>query len=142
MTTNLERKKEIFNVGGKAFISASWSPMKAAKNLPKIGKAFAVPISFLIAGGENIQSAIPQAMFMLFEQLEEQDLSQLFELILQDIWCKATDRALNIDNDLENIDELLQLAANVLKQHYGCMIEGKGFMSLFQVMVPLHQLSA
>jgi hypothetical protein len=141
MTMNLERKKEIFNVGGKAYISMSWSPMKAAKNLPKIGKAFAVPISFLIAGGENIQSAIPTAMMMLFEQLEEQDITELFSLILADIWCKSTDKALDIDADLENIDELLQLTANVLKQHYGALINGKGFTNLFQVMVPLHQMA-
>jgi hypothetical protein len=141
MTTNLERKKEIFNVGGKAYISASWSPMKAAKNLPKIGKAFAVPISFLIAGGENIQSAIPQAMFMLFEQLEEQDITELFSLILQDVWSKSSDKALNIETDLENIDELLQLTSLVLKQHYGCLIEGKGFSQLFSMMIPLHQLA-
>jgi hypothetical protein len=115
--------------------------MKAAKNLPKIGKAFAVPISFLIAGGENIQSAIPTAMMMLFEQLEEQDITELFSLILSDIWCKSTDKALDIDADLENIDELLQLTANVLKQHYGALINGKGFTNLFQVMVPLHQMA-
>lgn len=141
MTTNLERKKENFNVGGKTYISQSWSPLKAAKNLPRIGKAFAVPISVLVSAGEDYQSAIPQALFMLFEQLEEQDISQLFELILQDVWCKSTDKQLNIETDLVNLDELLSLASNVLQQHYGCLIGGKGFTSLFQVMVPLNQMA-
>lgn len=136
---NLERKKETFNVGGKAYISMSWSPLKAAKHLPKIGKAFAVPISFLMSNGENVSSAIPQALFMLFEQLEEQDITELFNIILQDVWCKTTDKALNIETDLTDLDELLQLAALVLKQHYGSLVSGKGFSGLFQMMVPLSQ---
>lgn len=139
---NLERKKETFNVGGKAYISMSWSPLKAAKHLPKIGKAFAVPISFLMSNGENVSSAIPQALFMLFEQLEEQDITELFNIILQDIWCKTTDKALNIETDLTDLDELLQLAALVLKQHYGSLVSGEGFAALLQMLVPLNQVTA
>lgn len=139
--TQITRKYEDISVNGKVFRSASWSPLKAAKNLPKIGKAFAVPISFLLSNAEDPQAAIPQALYMLFEQLEEQDLSELFMLILADVWNRQSDKQLNIDSDLDNLDELLQIGAAVLKQHYGCMITGEGFKSLFQVMVPLNQLA-
>lgn len=138
----VERKSVDFIVGNKTYKSPSWSPLKAAKNLPMIGKAFAVPISFLVSAGEaGLSEALPNAMYMLFEQLEEQDVGVLFQLILADIWCKTTDKQLNIETDLDSLDELLLLAAQVLKQHYGCLIEGKGFLSLFQIMVPLHQMT-
>ena len=141
MTQQFARKKEEFNVGGKVYTSLSWSPLKAAKNLPKVGNAFAVPISFLFSNAEDPQSAIPQALMMLFSQLEEQDITELFNLILADVWCKTTDKQLNIDADLDNLDELLQLGAAVLTQHYGCLMSGEGFKSLFKVMLPLNQMA-
>ena len=135
------RKSEDFAIGGKVYKSLSWSPLKSAKNLPKIGNAFAVPISFLFSNAEDPQSAIPQALMMLFSQLEEQDISELFNIILSDVWCKTTDKKLDIESDLENLDELLQLAASVLTQHYGCLMSGEGFKSLFKVMLPLNQMA-
>ena len=134
------RKSEDFAIGGKVYKSLSWSPLTAAKKLPSIGKATIVPISFLLSNGENPQEALPQAMFMLFEQLEEQDLTILFNNILSDVWCKTTDKKLDIETDLDNLDELLQLVAAVLNQHYGVLISGKGCSQLFKVMLPISQL--
>lgn len=142
MTQLSNRKTETFSIGDKTFISPSWPPLsKAAKNLPIIGKSFAVPISFLMSAGVDgdLGSAIPQALFMLFEQLEEEDISKLFNIVLEDVWCKTTDKKVNLDDDFNNLDELLTLVSLVLKQHYGCLMSGKGFQSLFQMMVPLAQ---
>ncbi len=140
----MTRKTEQFQVGNKTYFSPSWPPLtKTAKNLPVIGKAFAVPISFLMSAGADgdLSQALPQAMFMLFEQLEEQDISKLFNIILEDVFCKQTDKRVDLDNDFENLDELLTLVAMVLKQHYGSLIEGKGFSQLISTMVPLNQLA-
>lgn len=139
--TQFQRKSETFLIGNKTYKSASWSPLRAAKKLPSIGKAFAVPISFIISAAQSgdYSSAIPQAMYMLFEQLEEQDISILFNSILEDVWCVESNAKINLEDDLNNLDELLSLVSNVLNQHYGCLFSGKGFMALFQVMVPLHQ---
>lgn len=121
----------------KVFISNGWSPLRSAKKLPTIGKCFATPISFLFgANDNNLQEVIPQALYMLFEQLEENDISTLFNSILEDVWVDGT-RKVDIDSDLDNLDELLTLVASVLKQHYGCLIEGKGFLNLFQMIMPL-----
>lgn len=136
----MTKKSEIFTIGDTQFISYGWSPLKqAARNLPTIGKAFAVPISFMISASQsgNFADAIPQAMYMLFEQLEEQDIEKLFATILQDVINKKTDKPVDMDEDFNNIDDLLLLVGSVLKQHYGCLIEGKGFGGLMSVMVPL-----
>lgn len=142
MTQNFNsRKSETFSINGKVFKSLSWSPLKAAKNLPKVGNAFAVPISFLFSNAENPQEAIPQALMMLFSQLEDSDISELFNLILGDVWNMSTDKQLNIETDLDNLDELLHLGASVLTQHYGCLMSGEGFRALFKVMLPLNQMA-
>lgn len=137
--TQQSKKYEDFSINGKVFRSNSWSPLTAAKKLPKIGSSFVVPISFLFSNPEDPQSVIPQALMMLFSQLEEQDLSELFNIIFSDVWNMSNDKKLNMDTDLENLDELLQLGAMVLNHHFGCLIGGKGVISLFKVLLPLHQ---
>ena len=148
MTNQLSKsttEKFVIGEGEKArtFISNGWSPLKAAKNLPPIGKAFATPISFLFGANEDtVQQAIPQALYMLFEQMEESDVEQLLSMILQTVYAENGTRTVDLDKDFYNLDELLTLVALVLKQHYGCLIQGNGFTSLFQVMVPLTRLQA
>lgn len=143
--SNTTQEKFVIGSGkeSRTFISDGWSPLKAAKNLPSIGKCFAMPISMLIGGDEDdFKSAIPQALYMLFEQLEENDISELFQLILSVVYAENGTRLVDIETDLHNLDELLELVALTLKQHYGCLISGKGFTSLFQMMVPLNRLAS
>ena len=135
-------QQETIAIDGKKFTIQSWGVMKAAKNLPVIGKAFAVPLSFLygtMGEEEALKDAIPQAFYMLFEQLEEQDVMELFKLILSGVSCES--EVLDIDRHLKNIDELFQLAAKALQLNYGCLMSGEGFKSLLGVMVPMHQMT-
>lgn len=142
--SNTTQEKFVVGAGkeSRTFISNGWSPLKAAKNLPSIGKCFATPISMLIGAGDEdgFKEAIPQALYMLFEQLEENDIEELFTTILQNVYTDNGTRIIDIETDLYNLDELLELVSKVLKQHYGCLISGKGFTSLFQMMVPLNRL--
>lgn len=148
MTNSLSKSTtETFVIGegekARKFISNGWSPLRAAKNLPPIGKAFATPISFLFGANEDtLQQAIPNALYMLFEQLEELEVEALFSMILETVYTENGTRLVDLDKDFYNLDELLTLVASVLNQHYGCLIQGNGFTSLFRTMVPLKQLSA
>lgn len=136
-------KQEKIVLDGRPFLLQTWGVMKAMKHFPTIGKAFAVPLSFLYSsmGDEAaLREAIPQAFFMLFEQLEEQDVMELFSLILSGVTFE--NRALDIDKDLKSIDELFQLAAKALEANYGCLMNGQGFKSLLGVMIPMQQMTA
>lgn len=146
MTALLEEK---FYVGGNTFISPKWpTRTKAFKNLGIVGKYFAVPISFLFSKEEaDLESKIPQALFMLFDQLSESDAGVLIDLILSDVRIDDTARSrgvrpVNADTDLEDISDLIELIALVLKQQYGKLVSGKSFTSLMQVMIPLHQVAS
>ena len=105
MTNQLTKSiTETFVIGegnkARKFISHGWSPLKAAKNLPPIGKAFATPISFLFGANEDtMQQAIPQALFMLFEQMEESDVEELFSMILQTVYAENGTRLVDMNTD-------------------------------------------
>lgn len=137
MTTPLQ---QTYLVGDIRCLSNTWGSIKTLRNLPKIGKAFAVPLSFIYSCSteEELRDAIPTALMMLFEQLEEQDIEELFKTILQDVWVDG-DQRLDMDRDIKSPDDLLTLVSKVLDQNYGSLIKGKGFKNLFGVMVPLHQ---
>ena len=138
-------KQEKVSINGKTFTIQSWSVMQAGRNFPTIGKAFAVPLSFLMGsmGDEAaLRDAIPQAFYMLFDQLEQKnDVMELFKLITSGVTTEEH-QPLDIDSHLESLDELFQLAAKCLHINYGSLIEGKGFKDLLGVMVPMHQMTA
>jgi hypothetical protein len=115
----------------KEFISNAWSPMKCFSHLPKIGKAFAIPLSMLTTGDEeSMGESIPQALFMLFEQMEEQDVWKLFELIVSDVHVDAT-RRLDLNTDLDgDLGAILTIVAECLKHNYGSLYSGNGLSSL------------
>jgi hypothetical protein len=147
MTTQLSKStQEKFVIGegktSRTFLSDGWSPLLAAKNLPKIGKTFATPISFLFsATEENFGTLIPQALYLLFEEMEQGDIEALFNLILSKVWADNGTRLVDLDNDFANLDELLSLVALVLKQHYGCLTSGKAFASLLETLVPVSRMT-
>lgn len=137
-------KQEKVLVGDKTYTIQSWGVMKAGRNFPQIGKAFAVPLSFLMSSmGDEValREAIPQAFYMLFEQLEQQDVMQLFQLITSDVYVDNNIK-LDIDQHLSSLDELFELSAKCLEMNYGSLIKGKGFNALLGVMVPMHQMTA
>jgi len=135
-----------FTVNNKKFISNAWPVRsKAFKNLPIIGGTFAVPISIIYgSGGENMQEAMAMATELFFQKLADPEADQLVELILEDVFIQKNGGVvpLDLDNDFDDLDELLQVLAEVLKQHYGKLISGKGSRSLFGVMVPLAEVVA
>jgi|JI7StandDraft_1071085.scaffolds.fasta_scaffold00100_15 hypothetical protein len=142
--------EERFSVAGKNFISKKWpTRSKAFRNLPIIGKHFAVPISMIMASRseDELQEKIPTALYMLFEQLEDSDSTVLIDTILEDVTINDIAnglgyRKLDVDNDIDDIADLLDLLALVLRQQYGKLIEGKSFGNLLQVMIPLAQATA
>lgn len=137
MTTH--SKQEKFAINGKTFISNKWSIFTAANHLPKIGKVFVVPVSFIFSAIEesNLKEAVPQAAYMLFEQLEEHDLRQLLSIILHDVHNGG--QKVDIEKDFDDLSEVIELVAKVLEQQYGVLIKGKSLKALASLLLPLTQ---
>ena len=86
------KKTTDFVVADKEFTIVHWSPTKVHQNIPRIGRYFITPLSMLIGGavGEDPESfnpadAIPTALSYLFTILEEDDIMNLYDLVLETV---------------------------------------------------------
>lgn len=134
MFGNNQRQESVV-IGDKRFLITSWSVTECIKNLPKIGNAFAVPFSVLmgtLGDTDKLQEAIPIAFMQLFSQMEEQDSTELFKLIIKDASIEG--RPADLNADFGDLDELLQVASKCLEINYGCLLKGEGFKNLFGIM--------
>ena len=126
----------------KDFTQNVWGPMKCFSNLPKIGKAFAVPLSMLSGGEEKFEEVLPQALFMLFEQMEEQDIWELFKLITDDVHVDSTKR-LDLNTDVDgDLGAILSIVATCLQNNYGSLYSGNGLSSLMTNLMGVGQVAA
>lgn len=129
-----------FNIAGKTILSKVWpTRSKAFANLPIIGSVFAVPLAVLAGSGGNTQEALPMAAELFFQKLQEPETQQLIDIVLQDVYIKLNGGVvpLNVDEHLDDIDQLFQVLAAVLNQHYGKLVSGKGSKQLLEVLLPL-----
>lgn len=129
------RKTTELKIGDKEFIITHWSPTKVMKNLPKIGRYFAVPMATVagsvMAGGANFSDALPTAALYLFEQMEEDDIIKLIDLLLEDVDYNSMGAKINIDEVFDgDIMGMIQLVTKVLEVNYGCFFEKSGFVNL------------
>lgn len=152
MRHDIMYKQEKFLIKDKVFISEQWNVFESARNLPIIGKTFLLPVSFLFSSGgtteeavgENLQEAIPKAMMMLFDMLEENDIVSLFQMIVKSVYIEEVGkgtRKVDIERDLVGLDELIELVACVLEQQYGALFKGNGFSRLMKSVIPMAQMS-
>lgn len=121
-------------IGEKEFLIEHWSPTKAMKNLPKVGKYFAVPLATVVGslgtGGSNLSEALPTACVYLFDQMEEEDIMKFFNMLLEDVYFEGKN-GIDIDTVFANdVSEMFEVVAAVLKANYGCFFKKAGFASL------------
>lgn len=119
---------------GHNFHITHWSPSKVMRNLPKIGRYIAVPMASIggamMSGGQSLSEAVPTAVLYLFEQMEQDDINELFDLILEDV---IVDGVGKVDVDIVFQGQtlaMIQLVAKVLEVNYGCFFTKDGFASL------------
>lgn len=126
------------DLAGHNFVITHWSPTKVMKNLPKIGRYIAVPMATIggsmMSGGEDLSDALPTAILYLFEQMEQDDLENLFNLILDDVIVDSVGKV-NIDLIFQDkILDLIKLVAKVLEINYGCFFTKDGFADLKELL--------
>lgn len=134
-------------LGGRTFLISHWKATHAFRTIPKVGRYFAIPFATVIGsimqGGQNFSEALPTACLYLFEKMEENDIIDLFDLILNDVYLEGSEKV-NIDLHFDGkLDELLQLIIKVLEVNYDCFFKKDGFaniQTLLQKMGMLNQL--
>ena len=117
------RQTTDFVVGEKEFTIVHWSPTKVHQNIPRIGRYFITPLSMLMTGVKddetgdvNIVDAIPTALSYLFTILEEDDIMDLYKLVLETVYC-GTEPVMNKFDTVFESDPfgVFDLVAEVLR---------------------------
>jgi hypothetical protein len=143
MTTDKQIK---ILVNNKVFISNKWTLSTQMQYLPKLGKVLAVPLGFIIGaasdGESNLKDAIPSALFMLFESLEDNDQTELFQGLLSKVYVDNGTRLASLDSDFDDLDELFTVLTKVIEQNYGSLIGGKSLGNLAKLLIPLNQMAS
>ena len=82
-------------IGDRTYVLAHWSPTKMYRNIPKIGRYFAIPASTIIGTIFNSQQdgveadlseAIPTALMYLFQTMEDNDIMDFYKIIFEDVY--------------------------------------------------------
>ena len=82
-------------IGDRTYVLAHWSPTKMYRNIPKIGRYFAIPASTIIGTIFNSQQdgveadlseAIPTALMYLFQTMEDNDIMDFYKIMFDDVY--------------------------------------------------------
>ncbi|WP_105492286.1 phage tail assembly chaperone [Escherichia coli] len=137
MAMNFRPTTEI-DLAGHNFLITHWGPMKAMKNMPKIGKIVAVPMGAIggsiLSGGQNMAEVLPTALAYLFQELDEDAVEELFKILFEDI---VVDGVNKVDPDVVfsgHLLDMIKLAGKVLEVNYGCFFTKDGLGSLLEML--------
>lgn len=121
-------KKTELVIGDRTYVLAHWSPTKMYRNIPKIGRYFAIPASTVIGeifkaqqeGTEvDLSEAIPTALMYLFQTMEDNDIMDFYKIIFEDVYL---DNKLIMDDFdgifAENPFDPIDLIVEVLRINY------------------------
>lgn len=142
---SMKAPKQIeFDIGSRKFMTNKWGPTKVYLNMPKIGKYFAVPLSIFYGGASSgdFSEAIPSAVIYLFQQMEESQITDLFNVILKDTYTATGGQSVVDCFDEvfeEDPQEVLEIVAKVLEVNYGSFFKKGGFESLLKIVAPMAQ---
>ena len=121
-------KKTELVIGDRTYVLAHWSPTKMYRNIPKVGRYFAIPASTVIGTIFNAQQegleadlseAIPTALMYLFQTMEDNDIMDFYKIIFDDVYLN--DKLIMSDFDgifADNPFDPIDLIVEVLRINY------------------------
>ena len=121
-------KKTELVIGDRTYVLAHWSPTKMYRNIPKVGRYFAIPASTVIGTIFNAQQegleadlseAIPTALMYLFQTMEDNDIMDFYKIMFDDVYLN--DKQVMNDFDgifADNPFDPIDLIVEVLRINY------------------------
>ncbi|UNY40366.1 hypothetical protein KLEP7_gp14 [Pseudaeromonas phage vB_PpeM_ KLEP7] len=115
-------------IGDRTYVLAHWSPTKMYRNIPKIGRYFAIPASTVIGTifsahqdeiEPDLSEAIPTALMYLFQTMEDNDIMDFYKIMFDDVYLN--DKQVMSDFDgifADNPYDPIDLLVEVLRINY------------------------
>ena len=121
-------KKTELVIGDRTYVLAHWSPTKMYRNIPKVGRYFAIPASTVIGTIFNAQQegleadlseAIPTALMYLFQTMEDNDIMDFYKIMFDDVYLDGNNVMEDFDKTFENNEfDPIDLLVEVLRINY------------------------
>ena len=121
-------KKTELVIGNRTYVLAHWSPTKMYRNIPKVGRYFAIPASTVIGTIFNAQQegleadlseAIPTALMYLFQTMEDNDIMDFYKIMFDDVYLDGHNVMEDFDKTFENNEfDPIDLLVEVLRINY------------------------
>ena len=115
-------------IGDRTYVLAHWSPTKMYRNIPKVGRYFAIPASTVIGTIFNAQQegleadlseAIPTALMYLFQTMEDNDIMDFYKIMFDDVYLDGNNVMEDFDKTFENNEfDPIDLLVEVLRINY------------------------
>ena len=115
-------------IGDRTYVLAHWSPTKMYRNIPKVGRYFAIPASTVIGTIFNAQQegleadlseAIPTALMYLFQTMEDNDIIDFYKIMFDDVYLDGHNVMEDFDKTFENNEfDPIDLLVEVLRINY------------------------
>lgn len=115
-------------IGDRTYVLAHWSPTKMYRNIPKVGRYFAIPASTVIGTIFNAQQegleadlseAIPTALMYLFQTMEDNDIMDFYKIMFDDVYLDGHNVMEDFDKTFENNEfDPIDLLVEVLRINY------------------------
>ena len=115
-------------IGERTYVLVHWSPTKMYRNIPKVGRYFAIPASTVIGTIFNAQQegleadlseAIPTALMYLFQTMEDNDIMDFYKIMFDDVYLEGHNVMEDFDKTFENNEfDPIDLLVEVLRINY------------------------
>ena len=134
-TSKIKNNQHKIKTSNNTYLVSKWNVIKAFNNVPYFGKTIGLPIAQLISKGEaSVEEALPEALLILFHNLEETSPEELITKILEGTYSYNTKQQVDLETDFDgDIGEVLELCAAVFKLQYGSLFAKKALASFTEM---------
>ena len=143
ITAAFEKQSENeITLNGKTYTIEKFSPLRTLHLIPVLGKSTLVPIATafksMVGGkdGEGSFEDLPEAMYMLFENMESGQFQLLLELLLDNTTLRG--KPVDLDKDFEDLGDVLKVCVKSLEINFIPFLESLG---LGQMILWLQKIS-
>lgn len=132
ITAAFKKNRNDVVVGERTYIIKKFGIRATMNLIPVLGKSFLVPLSALFRqGGEDSEagvSAITEGLYMLFENIDNEQLFKILDILLENTTFEG--KPANLEDDFDDISDVFQVCIKVLEINFSNFLKSLGLTEL------------
>ena len=132
LAANFNKNRNEVVIGERTYVIKKFGIRHTMSLIPILGSSFLVPLSTLFKQGtdpsEEGVGAITEGLYMLFDNVANDKLFQIFELLLEN--TTAEGKPVDLDDDFDDISDVFQVCIKVLEINFSNFLKSLGLTEL------------